>query len=578
MTSLRTSPFRSLVIVAALTLAFWSCADSGPRPADVIMTGGVVYTVSEALPRATAVAYREGEIVYVGDDAGAERFRGDETEAVDLAGRMVLPGFIDTHSHPFMASGMNYALTLNTELTTEEVLAAVVDYRDRNPDREFILGFGFDETAFGPEGPRADLLDTAVSDRPVILVDAGGHSAWVNTAALDAFGIDADTPDPIPGSHYYQRNPDGTPTGWLLESQTFFPHLAELGAFESSSASRRSNLVYILYSTAGITTVYDAGMSSFEDQALEAAKTMDDAGALRFRLVASLQIQHPDQVPGAIDRFAMLRERYDGTLLHMGGIKIHNDGTTEARTAAYLEPYTDDPSNSGAVLLEPAVLNPFVVEADGAGIDVHIHAIGDRAVREALDALEMARNANPGADTRHTLAHVEQVTDQDLPRFGALNVVASMTPYWASLDPAGNVTAVGAERVTRLFRVRGILDGGGRVTSGNDFPATGDELNAMGPLWNIEAGATRRAIGDPTAPALGPDSERMSVEEMVRSYTIDAAYQLHMEDRIGSIEVGKRADLVVLDADLFNVPLHTIHDIGVDLTIVDGAVVSGRIE
>jgi predicted amidohydrolase YtcJ len=229
------------------------------------------------------------------------------------------------------------------------------------------------------------------------------------------------------------------------------------------------------------------------------------------------------------------------------------------------------------VLLEPADLNPFVVAADAAGIDVHIHALGDRAVRQALDAIELARAANPGADTRHTLAHVEQITDADVPRFAALDVTAQTTPYWYTADYQGQELVIGAERMERLYRLQDLIETGARVTYGSDFPATGPELASMSPLWNIEAGATRQAIGDPDAPILGGVEARTSVEDMVRGYTLDAAHQLHMEDEVGSIEVGKRADLVVLGSNIFELPLHTIHETQVIATMVDGVVTNGTL-
>lgn len=565
-----------LLASVMLGLAWVGCASPLP-PADLVLTGGTVYTVAEAAPRATALAIRDGEIVYVGDDDGVARFVGPNTQLVELDGRLVLPGFIDTHAHPVQSAGLSYALRLSSALSPDDVLIQVEAYAARNPDREFVLGFGFDETAFGPDGPRRELLDGVISDRPVILIDAGGHSAWVNSAALAEFGIDASTPDPIPGRHYYQRDPDGTPTGWLVESQAYMPHLAALGAFDAASAARPNNLVYGLFSSVGITTVYDAGMSSFEVQALEALAEMDRQGLLRFRVVASHQIQHPDQVAGAVLRFAELQRLYDGDRLRMGMIKIHNDGTTEAHTAAYLEPYTDVPSTSGAVLLEPSMLNPFVVAIDRAGIDIHIHALGDRAVRQALDAIALARAENPDADTRHTLAHVEQITDADVPRFAALDVTAQTTPYWYSADYTDQELVIGPERMLRLYRLQDLTESGARVTYGSDFPATGSDLLSMSPLWNIEAGATRQAIGDPNAPILGGVGARTSVEDMVRGYTLDAAHQLHMEDQVGSIEVGKRADLVVLGSNIFELPLHEIHQTPVDATLVDGVLTSGSL-
>jgi predicted amidohydrolase YtcJ len=355
------------------------------------------------------------------------------------------------------------------------------------------------------------------------------------------------------------------------------PHLAALGAFDATAAARPNNLVYGLFSSVGITTVYDAGMSSFEAEALEALADMDRRGLLPFRVVASHQIQHPDQVASAIERFAELRSTFDGDRLHMGMIKIHNDGTTEARTAAYLEPYTDVPSSSGAVLLEPSVLNPFVVAIDRAGIDVHIHAIGDRAVREALDAIALARAENPDADTRHTLAHVEQITDADVPRFAALDVTAQTTPYWYSSDYAGQELVIGPERMHAPLPPPGAH----RVRSARDLRQRLPRHGGGAPVHEspLEHRSGCHAPGHRRPERADPGRCRRADERGGHGAWLHPRRGPPAPHgrQVGSIEVGKRADLVVLAGNIFELPLHEIHQTGVDATMVDGEVVSGSL-
>ncbi|MEZ5501616.1 MAG: amidohydrolase [Halioglobus sp.] len=548
-----------------------------PVIADLVLTGGKVYTVNSEQPWAEAVAIKGDTLIFVGSTTEAEAHIGSETRVADLDGRMVLPGFIDTHAHPMQSAGLVYALQLDSSMSLADIQEAVASYAEESPGRALLLGFGYGEFHFGSEGPTKEMLDAAVIDRPVLLIDEGGHSAWANTRALEVFGIDASTPDPIPGKHYYRRDSEGNLTGSMVESQTFFPLLAAFGAYDSALALKGGNLVYFVFRVSGVTTVFDAGMSAFEQQALEVAAQLAEEGRLPFRLVASHMIQNPDQVPGAIARFRDLEAKYNRGLLKMGGVKIHNDGTIEARNAAMLEPYTDEPGNSGAVLLEADALEPFVVALDAAGIDIMIHTIGDRAVREALDAMESAYLQNPNATTRHTLTHLEQVSDIDLPRFAQIpNLIAQTTPFWHSFSEE-SVVALGAARADRYHRYRQLLDGGVRVTFGSDFPATGDSPFDMAPLRNIEVGHTRQPIGEPDARILGDPGERLSIETLVRGYTLDAAYQLRMENQVGSLEVGKQADLVILDKDIFAVPAHEIHQIRVETTMLAGEVIFGGI-
>ena len=570
---------RTLRIMVAIAASLVAGCNDGNRgestaPADLVLTGAAIYTVDDASPWASAVSITGGRISHVGDDDSVASYVGSGTTVVDLGGRLVLPGFVDTHAHPLLSAGMGYALLLDVSLDQEAILDAVRQYAAANPDRDPIVGFGFLASQFGPTGPRKEVLDEAVRDRAVLLIDDGGHSAWVNTKTLEALGIGPQTPDPVPGVHYYQRDESGNPTGWLLESQTFYPALAALGAYDGSAVKEPSNVVYSLFSAAGVTTVFDAGVFSFEEEALELALEMDRQGVLPFRLVASHMVAHPRQAAGAVARFRELSDRYQGERLRVGMIKVHNDGTTQAFTAAYLEPY-ENLDSRGAVLLEPDRFQELMLEADRAGIDVHIHAIGDRAARDALDAIEVARRDDPGRGTRHTIAHLELVDDADLPRFAELDVIAQTTPAWHSDNGQGTLDALGPARFAKLFRFRELVDDGVRVTFGSDFPASG--FGGASPTYQIAVGHTRLQPGAIGESVPGGAEQRLSLETLIRGYTLDAAYQLRMDDEIGSIEEGKRADLVVLGANLFELDAAELSSASVDATLLDGHVVFGAL-
>ncbi|MCP5068520.1 MAG: amidohydrolase [bacterium] len=564
----------SLAIAAQLC----SCASppvDGPGAAHVFVDGAV-YTLDPAQPWVSAVVVAEGRIAYAGEDQRALEFVGRETIVHDLHGRMLLPGFIDAHAHPMMAAGGGSdSLQIDPDDDADAIKKAVARYARKHPDVAVVMGFGFGAAQFGPDGPDKRVLDAAVSDRPVILVDEGGHSAWGNSRAFEVLRIDRDTPDPIPGAHYYKRDARGEPTGWMLESQTFMPALAKLGTVTVDGTVEGAGPLLALWSSVGVTAIFDAGMSAFEPVGFEALARLDREGRLPLRVVGSHMIQHPKQVADAVDRFIAQRSRYSTERVRVGSIKIHNDGTIEARTAAMLEHWVGEPDNRGGVLLERDELSSFVTRVDAAGIDIHIHVIGDRAIRQALDAVEAARKANGDTGTRITLCHVELIHDDDLPRFAPLDVIVQATPVWHVPPRPATAKSLGPERVARLERFAPLVRDGVRVTFGSDFPASGT-IRGISPLHNIETGMTRQRFGNPEGEVLGGEAQRLDLETLLRGYTLDAAFQLRLEDEVGSIEVGKRADLIVLGANLFEVDPHAIHDVRVRLTMVGGEIVHER--
>jgi predicted amidohydrolase YtcJ len=287
-------------LTLALALACGWLDDQGADRGSILFEGGEVYTLDAVKPWAEAVVVEDGVITYVGDRNGAEPHTGSATRVVDLGGGLLLPGFIDTHAHLMMAAGASEMLQIDLELTPEEILREVEEFARKNPERPFLIGGGFGVAQFGKTGPHRRDLDRIVPDRPVVLIDDGGHSAWLNSAALDAVGIGKDTPDPIPGVHYYAREENGEPTGWLLESQTFMPALATLGAFSKETTKEGAAELFPLVSSLGVTTVFEAGMSAFEEEGYEALVEIEREGRLPFRVVGSHMIQNPAQVPSAI--------------------------------------------------------------------------------------------------------------------------------------------------------------------------------------------------------------------------------------------------------------------------------------
>ena len=566
----------------ALSIGLITGCASGPgdtvhsgTAADSVFVDGQVYTVNEQQPWAQAVAVKGGEIVFVGSSDEAKKLIGQHTQVTDLDGKMVLPGFIDTHAHPIMAAGMSGALELNYQDGEQVWLEQLADYVADNPHMDAYLGFGF-YAATMDALPTKEALDNIVADKPVIIMDAGGHSAWVNSKALELGGIDKNTPDPIPGSHFYQRNDDGSPTGYCLESQTFFPLIKAVKAVTTQGMMAGSEELFWLMNSAGITTVYDAGMMGFEDMGYEAYKKLEASDNLPLRVVGSYMVQNPKQIPHAISRLKSLKENYSSELVRPSVIKIHNDGTKEAYTAAMFEDYHNQPGNKGSTLLDQATLTQLVKDINKAGIDIHIHAIGDKAVHEALNAFESARLDNLAHKPRFSMAHNELILDKDLSRFAKIDVVAQTTPFWFSGgDGQFELEAVGKERAEKLYRFKAVQDAGARLTFGSDFPAS-EGMGGLFPAYNIEMGMTRQAPGESDSRRAKPVNALLTLETMIKGYTLNAAYQLNMETEIGSIEVGKKADLVVLQDNLFEVDVYDIHGVRVDSSYVNGKQVYKR--
>ncbi len=558
------------VALAGLCVGLAGCVTSLPEQgADKVILNASIYTQDQNLSWAQAMAVDGNQLSYVGDSAGARALIGQNTQVVDLKGQLVLPGFIDTHAHPIMAAGSSAGIEFDQGQTPEVWLKQVKAHADANPDSKGIIGFGFMAAAFGPEGPTKEMLDEIEPNRPIVLMDEGGHSAWVNSKAFELAGIDRNTPDPIPGTHFYKRDDSGEPTGWCLEAMTFMPLMAQLGLVGEASVIEGADDVFYLFSSFGITTIYDAGFSAFADSSYAAIDQLAKEKRLPFRLVTSHMIQSPEHLPDAVATLRSYQQRYASELVHPNVMKIHNDGTKEAKTAGQFEHYIGEPDNFGSVLLEGEVLQSFVKEVDAAGFDIHIHAIGDRAVDEALDAFEVVRNDNPNSTNRYSIAHTELVRDEDLTRFAELDVAAQTTPAWFATDGEFENQVVGQERAKKLYRFRKIIDAGGKVTFGSDFPATGS-LAGLAPIVNLEMGQTRKYPGERAMPITPPVDAQLSLEEMIRGYTIDAAYQLNMENQLGSLEVGKLADFVVINNNLFEMDVYEQHQAKVTMTYMNG--------
>lgn len=560
---------RSAFVVAALIVA--ACARDEPEGVDRIFVNAAAYTLDDAQPWAKALAVDDGEIVYVGDNTGAEALAGADTIRHDLAGKMLLPGFIDTHMHPVAGGAYAKALSLDTGGAVEEWIDAIRDYAAANPDAPLLFGYGWLATTFGPAGPQREMIDAVVSDRPVLIMDEGFHGAWANSRALEALNITRDTPDPVPGFSYYKRDENGNATGYLLEG-TAGMAMEALNVITEDVVVDGTAFVVDTLNAYGVTSAFDAGALGYEDSLARILERLESEDHLTLRLVGSYRPRGPEDVDAAIDNAKRWRDTIRGDRYHYRVLKIMQDGTVEGRTAAMFEDYQGEPGNSGESVYTEAQMAQMVSGAAAENVDVHIHALGERAVHEALNAIEIARDAHPGSETRYAICHIQVITDQDLERFAGLDVIAQSTPLWASYDTYGK-QFVSDDQFSRYWRFASLRDLGVRLTWGSDFPASGAGMLGMSPVVQMEIGHTRQDPGDPDAPVQPRMSERLDIDTLIRGYTIDAAYQLHMEDTIGSLEAGKLADLVVLDRNLFETGPYEIHETQVEMTLLGGVVV-----
>ncbi|MCH9666688.1 MAG: amidohydrolase [Actinomycetia bacterium] len=543
-------------------------------PADFVFRNGPIYTVAGPTPWARAVAVTGNAISYVGDEAGAMALAGPKTQVIDLSGRLLMPGFVEGHVHPFLGAFLASGVDLQLP-TRDDALAAIAKYARDNPTGP-VRGFGWRVDMFGPEGPTRADLDRVLPDRPGFFFAIDGHSLWANSKALEVAGISRETADPIPGFSYYARNRSGDPTGYVLEVDAV---LGMVNAIEPISAASMGTLLESWLpraSAAGITALFDAGVPPIgadQETLISLYTDIEKKGALPFRVIASYLVAAPP-VEEAVARLIDIRERVSTELVQVGCVKIIGDGTPEGYTAWLIEPYADNPDSIGGSPFTERQWRRLVADVDAAGFDVHVHACGEQTTRTALDSIEQAIAANPARDRRHTVAHLVYVEDPDSERFGELGVVAQFSANWLSADPStleNMALRYGMPRQELFYRPQSVLRSGGRISLGTDWPAAG-YFSTYKPLESIQIGVTRQLIGDPEAPVLAPAEQRLSVAEAVHANTLGAAYQMRLEAEVGSVEVGKLADLIVLDKNIFAIDPHDIHSATVTLTMMNGEI------
>jgi predicted amidohydrolase YtcJ len=523
-----------------------------------------IHTVHAAQPRAEALAVEDGRIVAVGATADVLAGRADWPRT-DLGGRTVVPGLIDAHAH---LMGLGTSL-LQADLVGTASKAEVVE-RLRAFERtlapgDWLTGRGWDQNDWGDGEPfptRAD-LDAAFPDRPVWLNRVDGHADWANTAALRAAGIDPDAPaPPDTDDGAVLRDAQGRPTGVFIDGAARLVERAvpALDAADNAEGLRRALAETVRH---GLTGVHDAGVSL---ETLALYQSAIRAGAYPIRTYAMI-------TPGEIAAFCA---QSGGRLADASGrllvrsVKVYADGALGSRGAALLADYHDEPGNAGLLFQSGEAVQATVEQAMRCGLQVNTHAIGDRGNHVVLDAYEAAMAATGGGPGRHRVEHAQILTMADIERFAALGVIASVQPTHATSDMPWAETRVGPERIRGAYAWRRLVDAGARLALGSDFP-----VERVSPLLGFHAAVTRQdAAGAPAGGWYG--NQVLTREEALRGFTIDAAYAAFMEDEVGSLEVGKRADFVVLSQDILSVPPERLLATEVLATYLDGKAVYER--
>jgi predicted amidohydrolase YtcJ len=558
---------------AVILLSCFSLAHSPGHSTDIVLVHAHIYTVNARQPWAEALAIRGGKILAIGTDQQIAHYRSASTKVMDVKGRLVLPGFTDCHAHFLDGSFTLQQVNLDDATTIGEIVRRVRTYADAHPKDQWLIGRGWMYPVFGSSGlPDKKYLDAIVPDRPVYLESYDGHTWWANSKALEAAHITKDSPNP-PGGEIVRDPATGEPTGAIKEdaADALVRRVIPEPSRKAKLQAIRAGMIHA--NQFGIVRLHVPGSVYAHRDDLQSVDLLNElrrSGELTLRFYLGYRLDPPEMSERQLAEILRVRDLYHDDWIAAGAAKFFLDGVIETHTAAMLAPYSNAPSLSGELLWDAEKYKRFVAELDRYGIQIFTHAIGDRAIRVALDAYELAAKKNSTSDARHRIEHIEDVSAGDIPRFGRLGVIASMQPLHA-YPGEDALTAwepsVGPERAQRAWAWHSIQAADGVLAFGSDWP-----IVTLNPWPGVQNAVTRQTTdGEPKGGWI--PAQRISLAEAIKGYTWNAAFAGHREKTEGSLVPGKLADLIVVSQDVFKADPLKIGETKVLLTIVGGHVV-----
>lgn len=556
---------KSLVTIIILFYFIVGCSTNQNEKADTVFTNGFVYTVDSINSKAEAVAVKDKAIIFVGDNKSVQNYIGENTKVINLNGKMILPGFVDAHCHSISSYRYFNELNLYGLKSKEDIQNAIKKYLFEHPEAKYVKGRGWSDTDFPGIGPDKKIIDEIVKDIPVSFSSDGGHSKWVNSKTLELAGMNNSTKNPKGG--IIERYP-GTnePNGTLRENASdlvadIFPAYTVENLMDGLEAYQR------MVSAFGITTVHDAYLDAGSNET-DAFRNLEKNNKLKMRFRASLYID-PEKSVDQIKLLVDERKKNTGELFQTNSAKIFIDGVVEGSTAYLKQPYQHQPKNYGEIFWKIDSLNKICSALDKEHFQIHVHAIGDAATSVTLYAFASAEFQNGKRDSRNSITHLQLVDESDIKRFKELGIIAVPQPYWFSKDDYYyniQVPYLGQKRADEEYPMKSFFDEGVVAASSSDYPVT----IPCNPLEAIQFGITRSEFNTTDSSEVLWPEERVTLEQMIRSFTINGAYANFLEKETGSIEVGKKADLIVLDKNLFEIPVTDIYKAKVLMTLFEG--------
>ncbi len=549
-----------------------------------------IYTSNKAMPKADCIIYEKKHILFVGNERDVNLSKFNIEKAYDIGGRTLLPGFIDSHIHPGWVTKSMWHIRLPWTNDVDEVLAFVKKYGEDHPREKYpFLYFEYYPTSmFDKNGPNSELLDAAISDRPVLMQDFGEHLCWINTKMLELLGVDKSTPDPGP-LETFVRDAEGNPTGWVREFawEKFADNMWNALNWRPPEDLTPESLkgFFDFLGDSGITAIADGFIEN--DAQIRSIYEMDQAGKLPCYYDGMVRFWSYEDLPEKIATLREYQKRYTSEHIKINTMKLFLDGTNESGNSASLHEHINDPGNFGKIMMETEELTKCFLLCNREGLDLHIHIVGDRAFRVACDAVEAAQarakaNGEPWV-CQPVFAHCEIVDPSDALRPAKLGIFINWSCHWAGGyfgEEAMNYYT--EEKWRRMYRFNEIMKSGAHVAFSSDV-VTGYELHRAYPFFGMQVSATRIDPEFPLNPEKYPDSmrpdesARLSLSTLLNGYTMESARQIHWESIMGSLEEGKLANMIIVNKDLFEVPVNEIKDIKTEIVIFDGKVIRGSL-